>query len=381
MRIKTFHLSDAEKKIIERAERHSKEDRRIRQMVTDIPRQRRMQILFHLWASGYKHGSIIIEPYDRFMERTQHYPAIRTLLSDEVIRRHVKGRVLDLSCGTGAVLEMLLEHCPGVEFVHANDMNSKMLEMARTRLKPLLGKRVTFSNLDIEESVPSAVWPRQEYDVVLISQTWHLIGVKSLFEGHIAEKALKPGVGKVLWIDEFPARFSGERGVIDLFFDSLMTPQSHYDFRYMLNRTRTPHIERNTDIDGRHDMYAFLLQPPDPQLRYKVTDMLIETITTILEVKAAFKAEEVIGLEIDTLHLRERQERDSWIRDLRDGRLKDPKAALEMRIRLELGQAVEIILGWQACFTDPDLAKETMMSQNIKRIKEKESTTGVRPAH
>lgn len=101
--------------------------------------------------------------YDRrwrkFSERT-HGEVLGALPGD------VQGRVLDIGCGTGALLEKLLERYPDIQ-AYGADVNKAMLAEARKKL----GNRVKL-RLQTPERLPEFAEP---FDVIISSNVLHYI--------------------------------------------------------------------------------------------------------------------------------------------------------------------------------------------------------------
>lgn len=335
-------------------EQHGKKDKQLRKEIEKLDPDRRMMLLFNLWAYGY--GSM--EPYDTFMERTGHYPAIRRLLSDRAIRRQVQGRILDLSCGSGAVLEMLLEHCEGITFIQANDTNRMMQSMARKRLETKLRRNAVFTNEDIERWPPWwELGTRHSFDVVLLSQTWHLLKSKILIPEWLHDSPLVAPLkedGKLLIIDEFPASFSGEQGAINMLFNSILRSQTREDFLRGFRKVGAPMIERVTDIDGRHAMHCFLMQLPDPTMEKRAKEMLWNEVKRILELVVAYKEGRVQLPDVPGEKSPAMRGYIDTIRPL----LTDPGMFAWSRIDVALTDAVRTIRSMEPRFRDRELEKE-----------------------
>ena len=93
--------------------------------------------------------------------------------------------VLEFGCGTGSTA---IIHSPYVKHIHAIDISSKMIELARSKADAANVNNITFEQLAIDElNVPD-----QTFDVVLGLSILHLVESK---EAVIAKvyKLLKPG--------------------------------------------------------------------------------------------------------------------------------------------------------------------------------------------
>jgi SAM-dependent methyltransferase len=109
----------------------------------------------------------------------------------EHVRARAGERILDLGCGTGAILEFLP---PGIEYVGV-DLHPGYLELGRTRL----GGRGTFICADITTYEPSS-----DFDVVIAYGVLHHLDDEAVRAAcSVARRALPPG-GRVLFAE--PAR-------------------------------------------------------------------------------------------------------------------------------------------------------------------------------
>lgn len=101
----------------------------------------------------------------------------------EYFRRDMK--VLEFGCGTGSTA---IAHAPYVQHIHATDISSKMIEIARGKADAANVENATFEQSTIEEL--SA--PDQAYDSVLGLSILHLLEDKEAVIAKVC-KLLKPG--------------------------------------------------------------------------------------------------------------------------------------------------------------------------------------------
>ena len=94
-------------------------------------------------------------------------------------------RILEFGCGTG---ETAILHAPHVKHIHAIDMSSKMIEIAKRKAGTAKVSNVTFETSTIEEF--SA--PDQSFDAVLGLSILHLLEDKDAAIAKVFEM-LKPG--------------------------------------------------------------------------------------------------------------------------------------------------------------------------------------------
>ncbi len=264
-------------------------------------------ILFTWWA----------EKYDEHMEITGHTPAIRKLLGwitalDRDVgywqnERLIGERVMELSCGTGTILDILLDNDPDrTGILVGNDINAEMRHRAVEKLGRKLsrlrnegvdflqigddddytgvlipengGLEIGFTNL----SIPWIGVPAKEdlYDTVILSQTIHLL-TDSMKEDAIrkAVELLKPG-GTLIILDEFPALLSsgrrpvGKDYMLKCAFDRTFHPiyEKHHlrevlagreeelSFVMELKECIIPKKKTESGPQSKHSMYAFVFR-------------------------------------------------------------------------------------------------------------------------
>lgn len=95
-------------------------------------------------------------------------------------------RVIDAGCGSGRLTAALLDRLPRGH-VLALDRSRNMLEVARTNLRPVYGRRVTFVQAALP-AVPVAGWA----DVVFSTATFHWVADHPALFANLAA-ALAPG--------------------------------------------------------------------------------------------------------------------------------------------------------------------------------------------
>jgi len=128
--------------------------------------------------------------WDRIAERYSKRP-----VSDEaayqqklqVTRKYFRAdmEVLEIGCGTGSTA---IAHAPYVSHIHAIDISSKMIGIAKDKADAKNISNITFEHLGIEELLV----PAQTLDAVLGLSVLHLLDNKEAAIATIYEK-LKPG--------------------------------------------------------------------------------------------------------------------------------------------------------------------------------------------
>jgi hypothetical protein len=223
--------------------------------------------------------------YDEFMQT--HVDAISVLIKSWMTGKTLSGKkikILEASCGTGAVLEAFLDAIPPEMYrklrIVANDVSSSALETTRKRLARFEGRvRIEYTQNDLTQQVPNG-----RFDFILLSQTLPFLNDENALRAqrlglalpnesrHITTKRkvletlvnrLKPGSGELLIIDEYPMRLSKipddfDSIVEDSLFREIFRPLS----RGMLINDVMKRIERGrfrvhaeAFIDREHSMY------------------------------------------------------------------------------------------------------------------------------
>lgn len=111
------------------------------------------------------------------------------------LRAKPSDRVLDVGCGTGALLHALSTSCPGMQLVGV-DASPAMLAIARRRLGPSLELQVGWA-----ESLP---YPSESFDIVVSSSVFHYLREPALALQEWA-RVLRPG-GRIVitdWCDDY----------------------------------------------------------------------------------------------------------------------------------------------------------------------------------
>jgi ubiquinone/menaquinone biosynthesis C-methylase UbiE len=105
----------------------------------------------------------------------------------EVTRRYFRSdmEVLEFGCGTGSTA---IAHAPFVRKIHAIDLSSRMIEIARDKAKAGDVDNVTFTQADIM----TLDAPAQSYDAVLGLNVLHLIVNRDAVLARVSD-LLKPG--------------------------------------------------------------------------------------------------------------------------------------------------------------------------------------------
>lgn len=128
-------------------------------------------------GTGGKGGQMTVDPaakfWDRIAERYSRKPVPDEAVYQkklQITREHFRPdmEVLEIGCGTGSTA---IAHAPYVKHIHAIDISSKMIEIARRKSGDAGVKNVIFDQASIEDiSVPD-----QSVDAVLGLSILHLL--------------------------------------------------------------------------------------------------------------------------------------------------------------------------------------------------------------
>lgn len=132
---------------------------------------------FDLWASTYDFA-----PFQFWMKKF-HQPVFNEITNKEI-------KILDLSCGSGELLNELHKRCPNAK-LYGVDISSKMLEIARKKLP----KNVKLQKMDVHK----LKYPNNYFDFVVSTEALHHYydQVKALQE----MKRVVKNEGKVMIVD------------------------------------------------------------------------------------------------------------------------------------------------------------------------------------
>ncbi|GEM_PF-2480860 len=238
------------------------------------------------------------DEYDNYMEKTGHYRAIKKAIAGSVAGTDqglIRFPILDLSVGTGMVLEYFLKAINKIYkkrgalhfvdkirkpkknelLVWANDLSPKMIEKAEERLKKLELKIIPQpSNNLIFTSISFRDYPHEhselknKFGTVFISQTFHVTPEKDALVKAI-DWALAPG-GVVVIVEEFQWRTSVHSNLCLRLIEAIATPLPHKaDLIALFNKggdtqlTYTKEARITIRIDHpTHEMSGFVLKKP-----------------------------------------------------------------------------------------------------------------------
>lgn len=225
--------------------------------------------------------------YDQHMEETGHTPALRKLIGwlinlDKIghwkNERLLGERIMELSCGTGTVLDLILDsdHKRRGFFV-GNDISPEMLEIAVKKLGEKLAEtskegvtfvrmaeneegvgmlvpesrelKVLFTNNPISAlKVPEDAHTEDLYDTVILSQTIHLLTDAQKEEAIDRAIALLKEGGTFIVMEEFPGMLSNTTRRPSG-FDYI----AHYLFRRVFHPIHEKHHLRGVLVGGQKD--------------------------------------------------------------------------------------------------------------------------------
>ena len=192
--------------------------------------------------------------YDRHMEKTGHYRALREALDAFIIKRQIAGSLLDVSCGTGEALLHVSDFLNSLKIdVTANDFTPEMLDIAKLKLAGFL-RNVTFTSSDIR-TLPSEV----QYETVLCSYSMH--DMPSPKDGPIQRMvaAVKLG-GRLVSIEEWPCAVTNSEHLTTAVQSLLRlseTPIERTMLRALYEKYGLEHVEDGSfKIDDNHFLYG-----------------------------------------------------------------------------------------------------------------------------
>jgi SAM-dependent methyltransferase len=233
--------------------------------------------------------------YDGFMQ--EHLNAIKTLVTAWMKNRVPGGgkiNVLDVSCGTGASLEAVLDTLPPKLFkkirVTANDASSASLEVARKRMQKYAGRvrSIEFTQFDLTQQLPKG-----KFDLIICSQTLPFINDEAALRAqrlgrslpsesrHTTAKKrglerlvakLKPDKGELLLIDEHPMKLSSTPDTFDSMVESTLFGEIFRKIgrglliNEVLKRVGSARFEGHleTPIDRVHSMFLMAYRNESP---------------------------------------------------------------------------------------------------------------------
>lgn len=241
--------------------------------------------LFGHWSNSYDSDMYIHEVAIRRLIRM--IAKIQPMLKHPIFR----GRTLEMSCGTGMVIDAIWETLTENEKLRmnfvANDITVQMIEKAINRFsmkEPYSVPFIDFTCQDIRTLDVTGI-----FDTVILSQTLHLITDPELIRreelgdktGGSQHRRIKKMVikkafealknnGHIIIIDEFPAVLSdsSDRLKSELFKRTLRPIESREAIRDMMaqiNGTRLV-CEFKVNIDFRHSMYIYAYKKDEDKL-------------------------------------------------------------------------------------------------------------------
>lgn len=238
------------------------------------------------------------DEYDDYMEKTGHYRAIKKAIAGSVAgadRDLIRFPILDLSVGTGMVLEYFLKAInktykkggmlrfadrirkpkKNEPLIWANDLSPRMIEKAQERLRKLELKiipnpsNLVFTSLSFRDYPSKHSEMKNKFGTVFISQTFHVTPEKDALVKAI-DWALAPG-GVAVIVEEFQWRASVHSNLCLRLIEAIATPLPHKaDLIALFNKgsdtelTYTKEARITIRIDHpTHEMSGFVLKKPE----------------------------------------------------------------------------------------------------------------------
>lgn len=275
-------MEKLESEIMEFDSRSELHKRLVRSLLSELSPTEINSLRYRLFAPHYDQHMLEHEKAMRFLIR--QLMGIESALGGGPL---LKDRMLEASCGTGTVIQLLCqeygwERAAGFD-ITANDISEEMKEIAKRKLAGYPAS-VEFTS----ENLNSLEFPRESFGTLILSQTLHLITDEDVLaqerarnymhisgKRHLGAKTkvlqgalnlIEPG-GTIIIIDEWPALLTDKAGPLGagfayLFNDGLR-PIDDKALRYAV-MGRMPRVrfvaDTNVPIDADHTMHLMVFR-------------------------------------------------------------------------------------------------------------------------
>jgi len=292
---------------------------------------------FTAWAPKYDEHMKYHEDAIRYLVQKAtvlHEMARYPVLGERELRsQQGRRQILEMTCGTGAVIDLLCRALPESEarktaFV-ANDITPEMREKISARMERLSKKRRPLEIKPDDQDIRSMEYEPGQFDAAILSQTLHLIPDPKLMEfekygdfsrgeedhKHIKTEVIKRAFdalavnGHFIMIDEWKPKLSvipeGMGPEVTDLFGRIFRPIERAKFREsVMTKIEGARLvfEGKTRIDGEHDMFMFVYRRDQDKISCRGRYTTSETGNT----KLAYLRHKAMNRVIGTLSVTDR---------------------------------------------------------------------------